>query len=140
MIDPQAVAAHLLAMIASPGRLDGNWGTGVHNGSGIGTSRWDVTDNVYINGVLVTIDGDFEMGYVIEVVERDSSAVEWFTVTTFPRENPDGTWMHACTRYPVDRPQFFFDRTVDHRTVSLWGVEQFYIDNDAYYRRLTSTD
>ncbi len=53
-----------------------NWGTSSER-----PSRWDIPDTTtYINGVMVTIDNDYEMAYLLEVCDRNTPEAEtWVT-------------------------------------------------------------
>jgi len=67
---------HFLEMLARDD-IGGNWGTSMDN------SKWDIDGDTYINGILLTVDKDFYCGYLLEIVERDSSVVSYLVVTPF---------------------------------------------------------
>ena len=75
---------------------------------------WNVTENTYINGIPLIVDHDYRMGYLLEVVERDTSAVSYLAIVVTPDEH-DSEW------YPF-KVGTFFDRTVDVEKVMGWGL------------------
>lgn len=77
---------------------------------------WWVDGDTYINNVPLTIDNDYYMGYLLEVVERSTSALSYMVVVLTPR-GMDTEW------YPENAGRFF-DRTehaAPHR-VQTWAV------------------
>ena len=88
-------------------------------------SRWDVDDDTYINYVPLTIDRDYDMGYLLEVVERSTSVVSFLVVVTFGGPDRDGRWDYDGEWWPEDVGTFF-DRKVDISTVSQWAVGKVY--------------
>jgi len=117
---PAQVAHHFLTMSDH----GGNWGTGYDN------SKWTVTGTeTYINGIMVTVDLDYHMGYVLEVVDRSSSVVRWLAVAAFHGGDPPE---HRVVELDAGCVQKFFERTVHHAEVAVWGVGQIYALVDAY--------
>ena len=95
--------------------LSGNWGTSID-----GNDKWNVDEDTYINGIVLTVDGDYDMGYLVEVVERGvPSAVSYVCIVTFPGEEHDSQW------YPKDAGTFF-DRTIPQDEIAVWGVRSVY--------------
>jgi hypothetical protein len=95
-----------------------NWGTGLDN------SAWKCNDETYINGVVMTIDADYMMGYLIEVVDHTSGQVNFHAITTFHGRNPaTGEQDHDSEMYS-SYCGTFFDRTeaADRVTVCQWAV------------------
>lgn len=88
-------------------------------------TRWDVDDDTYINHIHVTVDCDYHMGYLLEIVERDTSVVSFLVVVTFYGPDRLGRWNHDSEWYP-DPIGTFFDRSVGLHTVGSWAVEKVY--------------
>lgn len=89
--------------------------------------RWDVDEDTYINNVMLTLDRDYEMGYLLEIVERSSSAVSYLVVVTFPGLTA-GLWdhqTHDSEWYPGDVGTFF-DRRVSSLDAQLWAVSKIH--------------
>ena len=114
------IVAHFLTML---GRRDGfitrcNWGTAYDN------SPWEVGDTgTYINGVLLTIDMDYEMGWLLEVVDGgEPSLVNFVVIVTTPYGRG-----HDSMMYEPDCGTFF-ERTeaADYSVVSHWAVTKIY--------------
>ena len=100
--------------------LSGNWGTSMDN------SKWDVDGTTYINGIILTVDGDYYMGYLLEVVERDTSVVSYVTIVTFHGPHPTtGKQEHDSLWLPRDAGKFF-ERTIPQETIAEWGVRTVY--------------
>jgi hypothetical protein len=100
-----------------------NWGTGFDN------SAWLCNDDAYINGVVMTIDADYMMGYLIEVVDRgEAGNVTFYAIATFHGRNPiTGEQDHESALYEPNCGTFF-DRTeaADRVTVCRWAVGQIW--------------
>lgn len=79
---------------------------------------WNVTLDTYINGIPLMVDLDYMMGYLLEIVERDTSAVSYLVIVKTPKGH-DSAW------YEKDAGTFF-DRDIDVDEVSIWAVEQIY--------------
>lgn len=75
---------------------------------------WNVGDDTYINGVPLIVDLDFEMGYLLEIVERETSAVSYMVIVT-------GTRGHDSEWYPEDVGTFF-DRDIRVFEVMKWAT------------------
>jgi len=103
-----------------------NWGTAFDN------SIWQVGKYTYINGVMLTVDFDYEGMWLLEVCDRDPdregdphrdpTTVRWLVVGTV-----HGETHHAW--YPITEQQEFFKRTVNAWDVIPWAVE-WYKDHD----------
>jgi len=76
---------------------------------------WNVDDDTYINGVPMTIDFDFLMAYLLEVVERDTSVVSYVLIATFGTSEHESAWFEPTVGT-------FFDRQVETHEVMLWAV------------------
>jgi hypothetical protein len=108
-----------------------NWGTGLHS------EFWHCNEETYINGVVMTIDADYMMGYLIEVVDRTSGRVTFYAITTFHGRNIEtGEQDHESELYPHDCGTFF-DRTAaaDRITVCQWAVEVIWEMIETYQAR-----
>jgi hypothetical protein len=109
-----------------------NWGT---SPPGEDRDEWSCNDESYINGVVMTIDGDYMMGYLIECVDRTSGIVSFHAITTFHGRNPvTGHQDHASNVYEPDCGTFF-DRTeaAEYVTVCQWAVSRIYGMFEAYH-------
>lgn len=95
---------------------------------------WEVDDDTYINGVVLTVDGDYWMGYLVEVVARSSGAVTYQAVTTFHGHRADGSIDHDVVTYDVDCGTFF-DRTeaADPVVVGTWALPQIFNMAEMYF-------
>ncbi len=112
----EAIVAHFISMRD----LSGNWGTSLDN------RKWNVDEGTYINGIMVTVDGDYYMGYVLEVVERGTGVVSYVTIALFHGPHPQtGVQEHDSQWYPKDAG-IFFERTVHQDEIALWGVRTVY--------------
>jgi hypothetical protein len=77
---------------------------------------WNVGDDTYINGVPLIVDLDFEMGYLLEIVERKSSVVSYMVIVTGPRGH-DSEWYDK-------EVGTFFDRDVQVFEVMAWATKK----------------
>ena len=111
----EQVVAHFIAMTD----LSGNWGTAYDN------SKWDVGDKTYINGIMITVDGDYYMGYVLEISERGSAVISYVAIATFYGPNKEGIQQHAAQWFP-QAAGTFFDRTIPQDEIAVWGVRTVY--------------
>jgi hypothetical protein len=104
-------------------RHNHNWGTGPRY-----CCNWSIPGtDTYINGVVLTIDGDYWMGYLLEAVGGTSGVVSFVVVNLYHGRRPDGFFEHTFLTY--DKPcGTFFDRTddADHVVVGSWAVSQIY--------------
>jgi hypothetical protein len=101
-----------------------NWGTA----AGDDRELWECNDETYINGVIMTIDADYMMGYLIETVDRESGIVMFHAIATFHGRNPvTGKQDHESVPYEPNCGTFF-DRTeaADRVTVCQWAVGQIW--------------
>ena len=92
----------------------GNWGTcSCH----CAHCKWNVTDDTYINGIMVTVDRDYNMFYLLEVVERGDSWVSHMAVAV------NHTTMRAF-EWHEHRPYPFFERPddLDLSEIYVWFV------------------
>ena len=87
-----------------------NWG--LHSDR----TYWYVDEDTYINGVPLIIDLDFEMGYLLEIVEKLTGVVSYVVVVT-------GTDEHDSTWYEKDIGTFF-DRNMDTFEMIRWATPQ----------------
>jgi hypothetical protein len=97
-----------------------NWGTYSTKTS---ESAWQVNDETYINGICLTIDGDFWMGHLLECVDRTSSVVSFIVVNLYHGRRADGFFDHDFMTYQPACGTFF-DRTpeADYVAVGQWAV------------------
>lgn len=97
-----------------------NWGCA---GSRDDAALWHASEGTYINGVVLTVDMDFIMGFLLEVVDRESGRVRYLTVVRWYGQRADGSWVHEWRAYAPDCG-VFFERTpaADPRAVGCWAV------------------
>jgi hypothetical protein len=122
----------LYAFLAIPYRhiCDHNWGTAPDEYR----DEWEVNDETYINGVLLTIDGDYWMGYLIEAVDRTTGVVTFMAINTYHGHRPDGSIDHDFMTYEP-KCGTFFDRTdeADPVIVGAWAVSRIYGMAESYF-------
>src|SRR5690606_12877559 len=111
--------AHHFFAIPLTDAINYNWGTEGRDKKGM----WDVDDDTYINGVVLTVDFDFIMGYLLEIVEHsDPGVVSYLVLMRYHGGWPpkyDWAWFQGdCGT--------FFNRKVDQRTVAAWAVNWIY--------------
>ncbi len=99
---------------------------------------WDIDGDTYINHVPLTLDRDWDMGYLFEVVEGSTSVVSYLVVVCFG--GPDETGRHDCDSewWPGDAGTFF-DRRVSKLDVSLWAVSKIHGLFDSWQDRRAET-
>jgi hypothetical protein len=87
-----------------------NWGlVGCEN-----IDLWHIDNNTYINGVPLIVDLDLDMGYLIEVVEKDTSSVSYLVVITTP-------YGHHSQWWEGDAGTFFY-RNVTQAEIATWAA------------------
>jgi hypothetical protein len=74
---------------------DWNWRTAPRDKQ----DRWNVNDETYINGVVLTVDGDFWMGYLIECVDRTSGVIAFLAINLYHGRRADGWFDHDFMTY-----------------------------------------
>jgi hypothetical protein len=113
-----------------------NWGTGPHRDDDPDTCCcWSVNDETYINGIVLTIDGDFWMGYLLECVDRTLGTVSYIAYNAYYGRNKEtGEQKHDYTSYEPTCGTFF-ERTpaADHITVAKWAVDQIYRMSESFF-------
>lgn len=99
--------------------LTHTWGTGPDEFR----HEWHVNAETYINGIMLTADFDYFMGYLIEVVDRTNGTLSYHAIVTFHGRREDGHQQHESIMYEPECGTFF-DRTeaADRYTVSAWGL------------------
>lgn len=110
--------------IPYPERAGSNWG--LH----WDPTYWDVDEDTYINGVLMVIDFDYDIGSLLEIVEKSTGTVSYLVVMEFSGwdSKPDFEW------YP-NPVGTFYERTVSKYEVSRWAVDKIYGLYDSWYDR-----
>lgn len=83
--------------------LDHNWGTCGWDCPAV----WAVNGETYINGVLMTIDLDYIVGYLLEVVDRTTRNHRYPTVVRYHGRFPDDTIEHTYDEGPSGPWQSF---------------------------------
>jgi hypothetical protein len=98
-----------------------NWGTCSKDCP----AQWNVTKETYINGVMMTLDYDFHMGYLIECVDRTSSQLTYVAIVQYHGRREDGTFRHDFASWPNpdNAKTEFFDRGFLATDVKHWAVD-----------------
>jgi hypothetical protein len=110
-----------------------NWGTAPDNH----LVSW-VDDDTYINGVVMTLDGDFYMGYLLEVVERTSSQVHYVAIALFHGPHRDTGYQDRAVQWYGKDVGTFFDRNVRQDAMCHWAVHKIYEMWDAKQKETTA--
>lgn len=97
-----------------------NWGTCGRDC----TASWDVNPETYVNGVLMTLDFDFEMGYLIQAVDRTTSRCRYVAILQRHGRRKDGSIDHTFEWAPDTHE--FFDKEFDRVQICQWGVASIY--------------
>lgn len=111
-----------------------NWGTSFDHDL---REEWECNDETYINGVVMTIDADYMMGYLIECVDRETGYLSFHAIATFHGRNPvTGKQEHESALYEPACGTFF-NRTeaADRVTVCRWAVGQIWGMIEEYQER-----
>lgn len=110
-----------------------NWGTALDN------SVWSVTDETYINGVMMELDFDFRMGYLLQAVDRTSKMCTYVAVVFYHGRREDGTfekdWMTyegPPHRFGGRHKDFGGDEDFDELAVYHWGVDAIHAAIEAH--------
>jgi len=115
----EQIVWHFLELMASPERDAGNWGTGYNN------DRWNVSDETYINGIVLYVDLDYKYGWLLEVRERNGGARSYIAIAAFygPKTTDDGdfiSWQHQSAWWDGDAEDVWYDEA------SAWAVGVIY--------------
>jgi hypothetical protein len=86
--------------------------------------NWDVNDETYINGVLMTLDFDYMMGYFIQAVDRTTSECRYIAVLQRHGRSKDGSIDHIYEVAPDGHT--FFARDFDEVRICQWAVASIY--------------
>lgn len=78
---------------------------------------WDVTTGTYINGVILTLDQDSSMGYLIEVIDVETDAVTYAVVVTYSGQGHDSAFMPG----PLVGGRF-----IGQEDAAQWGVRAIF--------------
>jgi hypothetical protein len=103
-----------------------NWGTCGRECD----ANWNVTDETYINGVMMTLDFDYIMGYLIQAVDRKTGQCTYVAIVMYHGRKPDGTYEHDYISWPGTHK--FFDRDLDQVELCQWAVSVIYGMIDAH--------
>ena len=102
-----------------------NWGTAMKRED---SALWNIPEtDTYINGVVLTVDSDYWMGYLLEAVDRTSGCITFIAVNLYHGRRGDGWYDHDFLTY--EKPTgVFFDRTdeADYAIVGQWAVSVIY--------------
>ncbi len=86
---------------------------------------WDVDGDTYINGVILTLDRNHFMGYLLEIVEGSTSVVSYLTVVTFYGPDLNGYTQHDAEWWPENAGELF-DKEFDLYKVSQWAMTKMF--------------
>lgn len=111
-----------------------NWGTDIGR-----PSMWEIPGtDTYINGVVMEIDLDYYYGYLLELVDRETSVVSYCVVTAFHGALVDDdvlvSWDHDSSVYEGNVGTFF-DRSFHTEQACAWAVGQIFGLIDSYSER-----
>ena len=115
------IVNHFLELAAHH-NLNGNWQTSLDN------HKWDIPNSqTYINGVAMEIDRDYDTGWLLEVVDRETAIVHYTVVVAFggPLMDDDGhfvSWTHDSSIYERQVVGTFFDRKVSIEEACVWAI------------------
>lgn len=93
-----------------------NWGTCF----GDCRQRWCPTDETYINGVMMTLDFDYMMGYLIQAVDRTSSQCTFIAIVLYHGRRRDGTFEKDWMVWPGTHT--FYEAPEHQVEITHWGV------------------
>lgn len=97
----------------------------LHNWCGCDSGgKWNVNDETYINGVLMTLDFDYIMGYFIQAVDRKSSDCRYIAILQRHGRAPDGSIDHIYEEAPEGHK--FFARGFSEVRICQWAVAAIY--------------
>ena len=99
-----------------------NWGTCGRDC----TADWNVTDETYINGVMMTLDFDFIMGYLVQAVDRTSGQCTYVAIVQYHGRRDDGTFEHDFVSWPGTHTFFDKEDGFDQADVCRWAVGAIY--------------
>lgn len=77
---------------------------------------WNVGEGTYINGIPLIVDLDYQMGFLLEIVERESGAVSYLVIVTGPNGH-DSAWYD-------EEVGTFFDRSLSIFEAMYWGTHK----------------
>jgi len=96
---------------------------------------WFIDNDTYINGIPLRIDLDYYLGFLLEVVERDTEVVSYVAIATFHGFNREtGEWDHDSDWYPADCGKFG-DRKVDQSAACQWAAATIFEMCDSYGKK-----
>ena len=99
-----------------------NWGTCDRDCA----ASWDVTDETYINGVMLTLDFDFYMGYLIQAVDRTTGQCTYIALATFHGHDANGRIAHDFITWPGTHTFFGKEDGFSEEAVTQWAVQRIY--------------
>jgi len=98
-----------------------NWGT---QDRFTQAGMWDVTDDTYINGIPLILDGDYYMGYLLEVAERDSDTISYVAIALYHGKCPEcGYQAHDSMWFEPGGPIAINDVPDTLTTACKWTVD-----------------
>jgi len=101
-----------------------NWGT---QDRFTQAGMWDVTDATYINGVPLMLDGDYYMGYLLEVMEHDSDAVSYVAIALYHGKcNECGYQAHDSMWFEPGGPISVSDVPGTQSDAAKWAIGVIY--------------
>lgn len=96
IVHPEDVVIHFLSMLKRDDigtLIANNWGCAA---TSFERGLWMVSDGAYINGLVLVLDQDYEMGYVLQVcglrpAEANKLSVDYVSIVMFHGFHPDGS-------------------------------------------------
>jgi hypothetical protein len=140
-VPPPATSTEVIyTFMAIPHRhlIAHNWGTAMKRED---AALWNIPEtDTYINGVILTVDGDYWMGYLLEAVDRTSGCLTFIAVNLYHGRRGDGWFDHDYMTYDK-QVGVFFDRTddADYSVVGQWAVSRIYGMAESYFRSSRGT-
>ncbi len=98
-------------------------------------SNWEPTAGTYINGVMLTVDMDYIMGYLIQAVDRESSICTYIAINQYHGRHPEtGEIAHDYMVWQGPSHKFF-DSPGHVLAISHWGLDAIQQMLDSWYAR-----
>jgi hypothetical protein len=84
--------------------------------------RWNVTKETYINGIMMTLDFDYRMGFLIQAVDRTSSQCTYIAITQYHGRRDDGSIEHDWCVWEGTHKFFGHEEGFSQVEICHWGV------------------
>lgn len=114
---------------------DHNWGTCIRPCQ----DQWKVTKETYINGIMMTLDFDYRMGYLIQAVDRTSRQCTYIAIVLYHGRRTDGTFEKDWMVWPGTHTFFGREEGFDEADICRWAVGVIYGAIDAHDEAMRSS-